>query len=986
MLVRFVVLLLLLTTMAHAQAPDWRTASQEAYQLHKAGRTEEALKLAERAVELAGEADDPLAVATTTNTWGLICLELEDFYNADKRFELAASLYESDPRLGPEHEFTAKVYKNRGLCLQELGRYRESETYLRKALHNYELLDPEHHHPLTLDILKGLANTLLEEARLEEARDLYQEVVTKSEADSLEAHQARQGLASICSTLGEYDQAEQILLPVVGYYEDTDAPSIQSFDRLATVLGSLGGIKLEQGDFKKAEELYTRSLELRRRTAPGRPSVAASMNNLALLYADIGDLTRAEPLYREALEIHEDSLGPIHPRTSTSLNNLALLLSRQGKREQAEPLLLRSLEIERSCKGKRHPDTARALSNLGTLYLETERPALALPLFEEAESILALDGGPAHATALSNLGSVYHRLGRLEEASKAFRQVLAEGAADNVYTAHNNISYLLIDQDQPELALSHARSASEVLFKRLQNVFSFTSERQRLDFKRTLNPYGLSATLNSPDDCFQAALRFKGTVLDSIVEDRRLARAARDPELRELLDEIELKKRELLELELEKNPTERLSELRRQVEEGEGALARRLSSFGEERKLFSITPEMVQSKIPDKTVLVEFLYHGYYLGQNRSEKRYSALIVPARGKIQLVSLGPAEDVDEKIREYRESLLGSRSATRASRVFLSKTESGRDPAALLSLYETVWRPLESKLPDGTQSVLLCPDGELNFVSFATLLDENNRFLAERYELSYLSSARDLLAEKTQAREDARVINLFGNPAYGVHDEGIQGVVLSPLPGTEAECRTLEEVLEGQRTVLALGEEAQELKVREETTADILHVATHGLFLSEKFGPRNPMSRSGLAFVGAQTTLDKWARGESVEPSADGLLTAEEVGTMNLSNTELVVLSACDTGLGATENGEGVLGLRRGFVKSGARNLLFTLWPIDDSETVRFMTDFYRKLGSASPREALNKTQRDWLLRLKTEEGAVTAARLAGPFVLSSVGAP
>ena len=148
-------------------------------------------------------------------------------------------------------------------------------------------------------------------------------------------------------------------------------------------------------------------------------------------------------------------------------------------------------------------------------------------------------------------------------------------------------------------------------------------------------------------------------------------------------------------------------------------------------------------------------------------------------------------------------------------------------------------------------------------------------------------------------------------------------------------------------------------------------------------KNPMHRSGLALAGAQATLDAWKRGETPPTDNDGIVTAEEVGTLKLEGTELVVLSACDTGIGQLKSGEGVSGLRRGFIQAGAENLLMTLWSVADQETAKIMADFYEKFhaGGNAP-SALADVQREWLVRLRKERGLAAAVTLAGPFILNS----
>ena len=147
----------------------------------------------------------------------------------------------------------------------------------------------------------------------------------------------------------------------------------------------------------------------------------------------------------------------------------------------------------------------------------------------------------------------------------------------------------------------------------------------------------------------------------------------------------------------------------------------------------------------------------------------------------------------------------------------------------------------------------------------------------------------------------------------------------------------------------------------------------------------MLRSGLALAAAQNTLDAWRDGRVPPSGDDGILTAEEVGALQLNGTWLVTLSACDTGGGEARAGEGVLGLRRGFVQAGAENLLMTLWPISDETTVELMLDFYgHALKSGDAPGALSETQRDWLVKLRNEKGLLYSVSRAGAFIMSSQG--
>jgi CHAT domain-containing protein len=149
----------------------------------------------------------------------------------------------------------------------------------------------------------------------------------------------------------------------------------------------------------------------------------------------------------------------------------------------------------------------------------------------------------------------------------------------------------------------------------------------------------------------------------------------------------------------------------------------------------------------------------------------------------------------------------------------------------------------------------------------------------------------------------------------------------------------------------------------------------------------MHRSGLALAGAQSTVEAWKRGDTPLVENDGILTAEDVSALKLTGTWLATLSACDTGSGQAKSGEGVMGLRRGFIEAGVQNLLMTLWPINDETTVQIVTDFYKAAHqSGNAPDALAQVQRDWLVRLRQEQGLARAVNLAGPFIMSSQGKP
>jgi CHAT domain-containing protein len=388
----------------------------------------------------------------------------------------------------------------------------------------------------------------------------------------------------------------------------------------------------------------------------------------------------------------------------------------------------------------------------------------------------------------------------------------------------------------------------------------------------------------------------------------------------------------------------------------------------------------------------------------------------SKGAPLWIPLGKANEIERLVRRYGGLVRGSPQEEELS-------------ANLQGLYKALWTPIEQALPSQTKRAIISPDGELNFISFATLLDGEKRFIAEKYSVQYVASGRDLLREPRPSA--AKDVVLFANPDFNLASKPMLAVVDSgahsgskrirgsergdiedwsfqSLAGTQKESAELVKKFKGWgwKSRDFTKEEATKEALLKIHAPHVLHLATHGFFAKEdptaaepestlkdrrsvtksKFF-KNPMHRSGLALAGAETTIEAWKRDEVPTVENDGILTAEDVSTLDLQGTWLVTLSACDTGSGEARAGEGVMGLRRGFIQAGAQNLLMTLWPISDETTVRIMGDFYdaaHKSGNAP--EALAEVQGDWLVKLRSEKGLAQAVDLAGPFIMSSQGEP
>ncbi|MDM0118021.1 CHAT domain-containing protein [Variovorax sp. J22R133] len=341
---------------------------------------------------------------------------------------------------------------------------------------------------------------------------------------------------------------------------------------------------------------------------------------------------------------------------------------------------------------------------------------------------------------------------------------------------------------------------------------------------------------------------------------------------------------------------------------------------------------------------------------------YGMYVISRNGPPVRIELGEAQPIDERIVEFRTVLARPKKANDVR-------------AKARQLDELLMRPVRSVIGD-TALLLVAPEGLLNLVPFGALVDEQNRYLVERYTFSYLSSGRDLLRPGSNVpRRDNDLI--VADPAFGgksvqvaaTAQEGGRGtrsrdfssMQFEALPGTALEAAAIKGLFPDAKVLT--GPAATETAFKQIHGPRVLHVATHGFFLPDqevkrvsKDGREDPMLRSGLVFANVNTGGTE---------SDDGVLTALEASGIDLLGTRLVVLSACETGVGTVKNGEGVFGMRRAFVVAGAETLLMTLWPIADEATQELMSDYYEALKQGSGRaDALRKAQLQMLGKKET----------------------
>jgi CHAT domain-containing protein len=649
--------------------------------------------------------------------------------------------------------------------------------------------------------------------------------------------------------------------------------------------------------------------------------------------------------------------GPEHHQVAIPLNWLARINARKGNAEKAQQLYQQALGILQKTFGTDHPDVAFSLHDLGNIALHNGE-------YEKAE-------------------------GYYQDALKTRERLVGQNHLD-VAEVLSGLAWLARVKGEAQKAIQYQLQANEINESNLRRNLTVGSEKQKLKyltlFANLVNDTLVLQTQTAPTDktalrlALETLLRSKGRGLEAMSNSFATLRERANPEEKVLFDNLLAQRSRLANLSLRGLGGEQpdiyraqLKQLEDETEHLEAELSRRSTEFRAE--LQPVTVAAVQAALPAEATLIEFTTYQPY-DQNKkvySAPHYLAYVLNPKGDINWKDLGEAAPLDQIIATFRQSLQDER----------------RTDAAMLArqLDEKVMQPVRALVSDA-KHLLVSPDGALNLIPFAALRDENKRYLVEQYQFTYLTSGRDLLRLQTQANSDAAPV-IVANPDFGQQLTGeatrstasiLANTTFTPLPGTAAEAQAIKTIL--PRAELLTKNQATEAALKQLHAPSILHIATHGFFLAEATtnnqtrGQRkllqtaapgslsdkdivmaNPLLRSGLGLAGAN---------QAKQGSEDGILTALEATGLNLHGTKLVVLSACDTGVGEVKNGDGVHGLRRALVLAGAETQVMSLWPVSDQGTRDLMTRYYKALQAGAGRSAALRQVQLSLLQRKDRQ--------------------
>jgi CHAT domain-containing protein/Tfp pilus assembly protein PilF len=945
----------------------------------------------------------PLGVAATLNCLATIAYRRGDLAGAARAYERALALRRA--ALGDNAVEVGIILNN----LADLNA--ETASPLAEARYNEALAigraAGDAGHALIATSLNGLADLAKAAGEYARAARLFDEALAEARAGSHlpEFVTTLTNQATLFSEMGQYDRAEPLFLRALEIHRGTVG---EWHPEYATALNNLGGLYESRGDYRRAEAYYRQALEVREAALGDRsPDVANSLNSLGALAHALGDFAKAEPLYRRALEIRQNVFEPGHPAIATSLHNLAALARSRGDHATALALARQACGQISAASGDASPAHATALSNLASLLADGHR-------YDEAEAIhrrvLEIRQGlpeesPINlALARNNLADVLRARGDLGAAESLYREALEtarQALGDRhpgVAVALTNLATIAVPTGRETEALADFQQAATILDGIIGQVFSLGSESRRAaylaDIRLNFDAF-LSLVFQLRDRSPEAVaagldlvLRRKAIGMEALAVQRDAVLGRRHPELSAALQNWSDLRRRIARKTLdgpgpEGAETHRklLAEWEERRDEIEASLARTIPEMNLEERLRDADRSRVAAALPAGSALVEIVRLRLFDFQAVPAKgqpkwrapRYLAFVLQAGvpdGAI-LVDLGEAVPIDETIAKFQAAMNDKGRDLHSARQ-QPAVAAGESLAA--ELRARFFDNLEQAL-QGTRRLIIAPDGDLARVPFEVLPAGKDRRLIDDYEISYVSVGRDLLRPGADvamgARSDPVVV---AAPDFALGGAG-PPLEFSPLEGTSREGEKVARMLHVEPW---LGSSAVESRLKAVKAPRILHLATHGFFLEDRLpgsepdragtepmegaigrpalaSHKNPLLRSGLALAGAET----WVKGGQPPAEAeDGLLTAEDVTGMDLYGTELVVLSACQTGLGDVLVGEGVFGLRRAFVLAGSATLVMSLWKVPDDETCALMVDFHtRLLAGKGPAEALRLAQQE-----------------------------
>ncbi|MDQ1354403.1 MAG: hypothetical protein QG657_4712 [Acidobacteriota bacterium] len=1006
-------------------APDGRTGAcylNIAIILHTIGNFKEAETYYRHALDIIekwGGAENTF-LCTALDNLSRLLYELDCLAEAESL--LLRSIKIKHTNYGDLHPEIARSLHILGILYRKQGRFSEAEIHLQQAISTWEKLNDDPHLEIAQSILdlaetyRISGNYLQAEVYLYRGVELLLQVLPQDDFRMIPFYI---NMAILHRGKGEYRKS-------INYYEKASEIHAQNFGetnvQALQLLSDYAGAFRSFAEFDKAQLVYLRITEIWEQISKqGHPQKAFAYSELAVNTINIGDFEQAEAHQQRALKMNRDYFGLNHIQVALSHETLAKIFLHRDDLDNARTHQERALAILEQITKPGSPELVHNYDAAADLYKR-------LGKFREAEkhykkAINACNAAPkldpnTLALAAGNLGHLYHynhNYIRAEEYIKMALQTRADKIStlhpDNVWPLLHLAAIKVIRGDYTSV-ISTFKEILSIQEQCIDMIFSYAGPEQKINFMDNISAacsaylsfvhnytstdpealgFALEVISRRKSAVIGAECRTVEAILPLLAESVReiwLSRAAKLSRLAQLTLGIAP--------EVIANSTNRKNDIvkvREEIAELEGNLrttcptVARLLAHPTLSTLCTHSTAEAARLLPKNTALLEFVKVRDFDFEESDDPwgliRYAVFILKQDGKVKYINLGRAFDIDQTVTQAIQGIKHSTSGA---------------PADILDrLYTLLWAPLEKELK-GIEKVVISPDSLLHLVPFAALPDKNQTLLVERFTISHIASGRqltpsspgtpagnDLLILAAGADFDYQEVLLLKPDKNGTKESTFW---FKPLPGTLQEAVEIPPLVPGepgQKKVLTK-DKATKTTLLNIQSPRILHIATHGYSLPNRidhyFPPVNGLSREihmlnllGLAFVGAN-------HANLGSGNDTGLLSALDIGGLELSGTELVVLSTSSTGSGDAAACEEIAALKQLFAIAGAKYLVIGLWPINDTYTLEHMKEFYKNYQQMPPAEALRQAQLNIIKELKINEG-YAGANLWAPYIIQGL---
>lgn len=878
-----------------------------------------------------------------------------------------ASVYGQSSR-----EYT-QIFFNYTILLVSLERYTQAKPYVEALLYYYKTLDGEKSRNY-LNLLNYQAIIFQNLAEYEKAIEilskLNSEQAVLANGDTISQVVIESNLGDVYRETGNYELA---IFHLKKAKQNYFRYKLRDRGVLASAENNLALCYKAIGEIKEAEESYNRCLAIYKDIGEGgSEAYCSTLSNKADLYRELGRLGEASELLLTALEIRKQRYGNNTENYANALSNLANVYFDAGYYKEALEKNLEANSIYRNVVAANHQGYGNSFNNLSLCYYQLKEFEKSRECKERALQIIEKGVGKNHYRYSSYLISscgIYRKLKDYAKLEAALKEalILTEknfGKKHDLYArAQLGLAELYTLQGKFEQASLFYFESLDYYSLQLNSYFDAMSEENQISYFNFIEPvfesynlFLLNYKLAKPEANLKAHIQrsFRYQLLLKSLLTSRSARMTKeilggdDKGLKALYSDWLTVKNELINNYKSTQPAFENNELVKKASDLETALKMKLKGFGDKQE---ITFENISEALSDNEAAVEIFRVNEWLNDSTGRIMYGAYVCRKNSKEpQLVIFQNGNALENS-------------------VFNFYSESVDNQTKDLQSYAAFFSPLEKAL-SGASKIYISAEGVFHKVNLAGLFTPRQNYIADESEIIMLSNLSSIIRKESRQNADLNAA-LYGYPDYEYNFKtmktsgGITNATiakrfgltdLAKLPGTKTEVMEIGKSLReaGWKAIIATDEHASEASLRKLNSPKVLHIATHGFYLKDietddktflgfesNSIKNNSMLRSGIILAGAGPATSDSTYSDSFN---DGILTAYEASMLNLVNTDLVVLSACQTGLGDEMGSQGIAGLQRSFAIAGTKNIIMSLWPVDDEATKILMINFYKSYAS------------------------------------------